>query len=324
MSSAYVPPHARSKQPHQQPTSTSPLPRAALSLDTEERRPPGSYTTGEIANQFSFPLENKTGTLNEGQDGLLAFVLVFKDQHPEWPSRILCKSKLHLLASSEQSSTGTAQPVPVVTKSGEKESANPVSASPLKETSPSSTLPGKDHSLAAGGETKGNGERGNGKSKLSPRRLPLQPIAVFTQDGIPDSSGPEDPLRTLFIFKDWYHINSVTYLEPKSQELIKLLEGKFTAKGKMRRPEQWERSLGLRWAVAELVSVSESGNRDDDDQKKSEDVAGSENEDEGRGKAKLGNPMVPLKPMPELPKKSVKDILAEMRLRDGVQRTYEI
>ena len=91
----------------------------------------------------------------------------------------------------------------------------------------------------------------------------------------------------------------------------------------MRRPEQWERSLGIRWAVAELVPFSESGVRDDD-QKKSEAVAGSENEDEGRGKARLGNPMVPLKPMPELPKKSVRDMLAEMRLKDGVQKTYEI
>ncbi|KAL9001848.1 MAG: hypothetical protein Q9188_005186, partial [Gyalolechia gomerana] len=73
MSSRYIPPHLRGQQ--QSTSSTAPPKR---------RNPSDGYTAIEIANQFN--LSSKPGTINASDDepGKLAFVLIFKDQHPDW------------------------------------------------------------------------------------------------------------------------------------------------------------------------------------------------------------------------------------------------
>ncbi|KAL8932530.1 MAG: hypothetical protein Q9211_006261, partial [Gyalolechia sp. 1 TL-2023] len=71
MSFRYIPPRARGQQ--QSTSSTAP---------PKQRDPTDGYTYTEIAYQFN--LSSKPGTLNASDDdpGKLAFILIFKDQHP--------------------------------------------------------------------------------------------------------------------------------------------------------------------------------------------------------------------------------------------------
>ncbi|KAL8728740.1 MAG: hypothetical protein Q9181_005241 [Wetmoreana brouardii] len=259
MASRYIPPHLRSKQQDSQ-KQHHPSPEA----NAKERNPSDGYSADEIANQFGCAPDTKVGTLNaaEADESKLAFVLVFKDQHPEWPPRIFCKSNLHLL-------TASASPTPN-----------------------GGTLP----------ETSGAED------------LPTHPIPLFTQDSLTTST----PGKWKIFFKGWYHIQSVTYLEPKSPELIKMLDGKFTPAGKKRSPEAWEQSLGMRWGVVEFVPLGEG-----DGAKRVGACGKGDGEGDGRGEEEKGNPIVPLKPMVGKKTKSVREMLEEMRLRDEKTGTVQ-
>lgn len=76
---------------------------------------------------------------------------------------------------------------------------------------------------------------------------------------------------------------------PRTPLLIKMLETKFTGQMSERAEEAWNKSLNMRWAMADLKMVEE--------------------EEQG------SNPMEPLKEMPK--KKSVSEMLEEMRLRES-------
>lgn len=75
---------------------------------------------------------------------------------------------------------------------------------------------------------------------------------------------------------------------PRTPLLIKMLETKFTGPSTERSEEAWNKSLNMRWAMVDL-------------QKAEEEEQGS-------------NPMEPLK---EIKKKSVSEMLEEMRLRES-------
>ena len=76
---------------------------------------------------------------------------------------------------------------------------------------------------------------------------------------------------------------------PRTPLLIKMLESKFTGPKNERSEEAWNKSLNLKWAVVDLTK-------------------GEEMEDQG------SNPMEPLK---EIQKKSVSEMLEEMRLGES-------
>ncbi|KAI9788319.1 MAG: hypothetical protein M1816_007005 [Peltula sp. TS41687] len=91
--------------------------------------------------------------------------------------------------------------------------------------------------------------------------------------------------RHSFDFLGYYVITSVTFLEPRSEALVNLLEAKFNqGKSKERRPDQWKGSLAMRWAVVMLE----------------------------QDKAQIGKGCGVVK----IPPKSVTERLQEMRLRD--------
>ena len=79
---------------------------------------------------------------------------------------------------------------------------------------------------------------------------------------------------------------------PRTPLLIKMLESKFTGPKNERSEEAWNKSLNLKWAVVDL--------------KKGEE-----------GEHQASNPMEPLK---EIKKKSVSEMLEEMRLRESDAR----
>ena len=89
-----MPPHLRNQNRSTDETSTNAV-----------RDPDDGYTVEELANQFD--CKHKVGTLNSNSDkgvnwdpSSLAFIVIFKDQHPQWPSEIFCKTNLNLLPGS--------------------------------------------------------------------------------------------------------------------------------------------------------------------------------------------------------------------------------
>lgn len=122
------------------------------------------------------------------------------------------------------------------------------------------------------------------------------PIAVFKR-------GPGTRKAHGFQFEGWFQIESIAFLEPKSDELIRMLEQKWTRadrKGNSvmeeRSGENWERSLCLRWAVVKLAK--------------------DEKADQERGVPEIEQ--LPEKPQsPRQHRKSVNEMLAEMRLKDS-------
>lgn len=92
--------------------------------------PQSMFSISEIHNQFDLDAQGSNGqgrTLNASASapGQLAYVIVFRGQHKDWPPRILCKSNLHLLPKQH--------PVPTSSQEADShnESDNLVTTAPL-------------------------------------------------------------------------------------------------------------------------------------------------------------------------------------------------
>lgn len=123
------------------------------------------------------------------------------------------------------------------------------------------------------------------------------PIAVFDQPG---GRGQHSPFR----FVGYHRIASLEYLAPHSRELFQLLEQKFTltdrrgrVRQKQRSEESWRGSLKHRWAVIQMEKDQEA-----DDGLPPPKI-------EVREKSMGGDDA-------SSPKKSVNELLREMRLKD--------
>ena len=225
---------------------------ADSSTQARERDPARGYSYEEITNQFD--CKAKLGTLNsagpEGVNGStkesLSFVIVFKDQHPEWPPKIFCKSNLHLLPITP--TVAIDEKIPNLPSYDEQ------IAAPIVQTSESFMNP-----VAKANEKDGPA------------------IPIFSQMRMRPPT---------FLYEGARTIKSITYIEPASEELIRLLNLKFGPQQKERTPERWQESLSMKWAVIEMGEL-------------------------GEGK----NPMVPLKKMKG--EKSVTELLQEMRVKDA-------
>lgn len=118
------------------------------------------------------------------------------------------------------------------------------------------------------------------------------PIAVFKQV-VKAQAGRS------YKFEGWNKIALIDYLEPNSPELVRMLEQKWTkTKGskttqEARSSESWQKSLSLKWAVVKLVK---------------DEVAEAE-----RGVPKIERK---LNEEPPQPRKSVNEMLAELRVKD--------
>lgn len=70
------------------------------------------FSISEIHNQFDLDTNSGGGrTLNASVSapGELAYVVVFRGQHKDWPPQIFCKSNLHLLPKQRSTSTSSQQ-----------------------------------------------------------------------------------------------------------------------------------------------------------------------------------------------------------------------
>lgn len=113
------------------------------------------------------------------------------------------------------------------------------------------------------------------------------PITVFTEISSPRTSKNHTHHEQRFLYAGAHTITRIQYLMPRTPLLIKMLESKFTGPKNERSEEAWNKSLNMKWAIVDLT-------REDEEEQGS-------------------NPMEPLK---EIKKKSVSEMLEEMRLRE--------
>jgi hypothetical protein len=85
MPSTYVPPHMREAVAGDIGVSFN-----SVSMNQRE------YSLREIQNQFG-NTPSSVRTLNKSASGALSYILLFGDEHKDWPSQMFCKSNLHLL-----------------------------------------------------------------------------------------------------------------------------------------------------------------------------------------------------------------------------------
>ncbi len=218
MAGRYIPPHMRG-------TSKSSTPSDGQT-QIPERDTSKGYTYDEISNQFD--CRAKLGTLNsagrDGDDGTvqesLSFIIIFKDQHPEWPPKIFCKSNLNLLPPTSDPGIEVTTQTSALNDSG--------IAAPIVQSSESPVIPVIQVDLKHG-----------------------PPIAIFSQI-------QTRPPR--FLYDGVRCIKSITYLQPGSPELIDTLYMKFGPERKERAPDSWQSSLSMKWAVVEMGELEEGKN----------------------------------------------------------------
>lgn len=125
---------------------------------------------------------------------------------------------------------------------------------------------------------------------------PLPPIAVF-----------HEAHQKEYRFIGWYTISRVTILAPYSQELVRMLEQKWTVLDRFGNPKKevgrdssgWQRSLAYEWAVVKFEKT------------------------EGQDTPAPPSIEHAIPPEPEPPRKSVNELLAEMRLADKGNRKVD-
>ena len=218
MAGRYIPPHLRGA------SKSSTL--SDSSTPTPERDPAKGYSYEEVSNQFE--CKAKLGTLNSAsEDGVngstqqsLSFIIVFKDQHPEWPPKIFCKSNLNLLPTMLAPSIDAEAKASASSDSSITARISQATESPMSP----GTQAGGDH---------------------------VSPIPIFTQFQARPPTFLYDGVRS---------IKSVTYLQPGSPELIELLNRKFGSQRKERTSESWQSSLSTKWAVVEMGEAEKGRN----------------------------------------------------------------
>ncbi|MCJ1458585.1 hypothetical protein MMC28_008958 [Mycoblastus sanguinarius] len=238
MPGKYIPPHMR---------GTSTTDRSPKT----ERKPEDGYTLEEIAGQFGYENKGKLGTLNSDCDegSQLGFVIVFKDQHPGWPPSVFCKTNLHLLPRSmDGCSSREKVGIEGMRPEESTESSETRLPNKPKPTTDLNTL--KDSTTPeGGGQTEEPSEtNAAGPVESSNTGSDTPPYPVFTESKQTSYKKSE----AKFLFAGTHHIISIKYLQPRSEELIAMLQTKFTGPKTQRSAEKWQESLSLTWADVEL------------------------------------------------------------------------
>lgn len=178
------------------------------------------YWPDEDARNYT----GKSKTLHDsaGTPGVLSYILLFKGANPRWDQDgiIFTKSSLELLPADL---TDGIDPEP--------------------------TSEGTDNNT-----TRTEGDIKHITNPAEPQSKKSQPIAIFSQDSVVHLPGIRN-----FKFLGYYRIVRLTFLEPRTPELVRMLEQKWTltnsrgqVRQKQRGREGWNESMGHRWAVVKL------------------------------------------------------------------------
>ncbi|KAK3701489.1 hypothetical protein LTR37_015463 [Vermiconidia calcicola] len=301
MAGRYVPPHLRK----QSQDKSNP----EVSLQALE--PSSAVTLEEIVNHFypiskedenegqSPPVESKGRTLHDSADtpGQLAYVMLFSGANPRWEQNriIFTKSSLELLPKSladnppASEKEGAADPGQALQEAEDaargtanrSERTNGITNGATKlDDHANGTTNGVDHGA---GDARQSSQPGDADHK--------PPIAVFKQ------IGPPKPHARSYEFEGWYKVERIEFQAPHSDGLVRMLEQKWShtdsrgkTKWKDRNPVAWAESMSHRWAVVKLTK--------------------DETAEKERGTLKIER-------LPDPPKKSVNEMLAEMRVKES-------
>ncbi|KAF2089456.1 hypothetical protein K490DRAFT_63591 [Saccharata proteae CBS 121410] len=277
---AYVPPALR-KAAAGNPVSPQRTTQRDQKLGEVKSDSPKQYTREDIHEHY-WPLTDdvklgghQPSTLNGSAavPDSLTYVMLFKDSNPRWRSDgiIYVKSNLELLPGGKPQEKGIAF--------GFRDWRHEGKPIQRKESAEGSTDASSPEAV------------NENNADLTPETVEsMKPVAVFEQKGFSHRSGLE--------FLGYYRIAALQFLEAKSEELIRMLEQKWSlkdARGRDRKIERdessWYSSLSRRWAVIKLEK---------------DDVATSE----------LGSPNIKSSAQDGTggPNKSVNEMLKEMRL----------
>ena len=222
----------------------------------------------------------------------LAYVLLFKDANPRWESDgiIFTKTSLELLPADIQNGHDRAS-LPIESSDGSNDPEAPDRATETTEERPSEENR-QDKETRATSTTSTITTSPKPKPNLVSHR-----IAIFTQLG--RTPYDSDTTRT-FTFAGYHTITHVAILEPRSQELARMLEQKWTrtnsrtghSQYRQREGDKWQESFDRRWAVVKFQEVEEEGQKLVIERIEEEETEGRE-------------------------RKGVNELLREMRLKNG-------
>lgn len=256
------------------------------------------------------PTEMQTATLNASAETpqTVSHMLLFKNANPRWEREgvIFTKSNLHLL-STELDLAGGKAAADQTPESGATAHAT-ATANANATTTANALVNDKDEDKDKDmGQDKTNADAETNvpfqpttATTAASTNTTNQPIAVFSQG----HRGGNSTSRRTFKFDGWYRIRHLTILEPRSPELVRMLEQKWSrgdnAHGNRggrggrggrgarawgqaaqaqaeRAPEDWNASLSKRWAVVQLV-------RHEDKQRERPEIPKLEDEEGKSGK----------------------------------------
>ncbi|KAK8174047.1 hypothetical protein IWX90DRAFT_484953 [Phyllosticta citrichinensis] len=247
---AYVPPALRKKQEAAQaalrdastvepPADTRPVPRRDLP-DVHDIY--DHFHPADLAVQSAGATDAVNSTLHSSstEPGKLKYAILFVDANPRWSSDkiIFAKSNLHLLPGAPRKDSATVEEEQKQgTVNAEGGAGKEQQQTPDQQNSDQdAALPTKPH-----------------ESTIEPN---LGAIAMFEQVG-----NQNEGMR----FIGYHKLTRIQFLEPRSADLVRMLEQKWTIPDKygharqiLRDSDKWLKSLGYRWAVLKFEDDAEA------------------------------------------------------------------
>ncbi|KAI9723867.1 MAG: hypothetical protein M1828_003986 [Chrysothrix sp. TS-e1954] len=257
MPGRYIPPALRKPKPTTDPKepnltqNENNLPSRALS-DLKLQHKDELVTSHDIHRHF-WPDGRRSlhgaSTLNDSaaRPGRLAYVVLFLGAHPGWESDgvVFAKSNLGLLDGVEG---GVAMPGVVPGGEGGEERVVDDGAVSAKAEDSDEIIANVSPAERDTTATRTSVEKG--AKSIVPNQTEKSPIAIFNQV----RKGP----RTIK-FTGWYEIAKLDRLQPKSPELIRMLEQKWmvkdrygNVKSRQRDGKAWDESLRHEWVVLKM------------------------------------------------------------------------
>ena len=252
----------------------------------------GLVSAEEVRN-FFWPLSDETDgrfsaapgiskTLHDAAStpGQLAYLFLFKDANPRWETDklVYTKSSLEMLPPvSDQETPTIPHQNPIITD---------VTPGDPPETA---GTPAADHDTTNEAATPADGD-----NAPVHKGDPDAPVAIFKQVHSSKQSRS-------FTFEGWYRIERITYLEPHSLDLGRMLNQKWTWRDRYgheikreRDASAWQASLSMRWAVVKFAKHDEAHRE--------------------RGVPRIERLPDPSEESQPVRRKTINELLAEMRL----------
>jgi hypothetical protein len=239
--------------------------------------------------------------------GSLSYVLLFKGANPRWEQEgiIFTKSNLRFLPAEFAEANANANPDNGVEDEHEYVVVRPA---PTADGDTGDTITSGAAAETTANTTTELTASEKSKEKEAASIASAAPVAVFDQ-----KSSTRSEHKRSFAFEGYYRISRIEFVEPRSPELVRLLEQKWGPAsnargwggGKQRSKEDWAKSLRLRWAVIKMEKDEQAT-----EERGKPDILKLADEPDGvQGQPKSG--------------KSVNEMLKELRMADDHSKDDE-